>query len=339
MKNATELLPWGWTITPKDDSLIICPSASRILGTFALVNVVVTALSVVFGNRYTLYRLTGRRFFKDKNSKLHRIMWILTVALQLGANALIGWIFQKTPGYNANFKIWELMLFFTVRPRLSWISLMLLSQYEVHNPDVVYSPMVTYARDASTEGLELEPRSKDRNATSPDPSLMQRHEKDRPWASAAKSQAFAEIFLQIIALYIMGKTAHFATTRQYYLVGTAANKSLPTAAKIMYAGALYYLSLGVPLLLAEILFVILYYAGEFDDDIMSRKTSERSIKSTAYSAFIFYNLVYTWLGSWLFWAGFVRLAGDLYCPPKLYVQGSIWGAFSLIGIILGVGGG
>ncbi|KAF2472861.1 uncharacterized protein BDR25DRAFT_11963 [Lindgomyces ingoldianus] len=335
MKNATELLPWGWTITPKDDSLVICPSASKILGTFALVNIVVTALSVVFGNRYTFYRLTGRRFFKNKNSKLHRVMWIVNVALQLGANALIGRIFQKTPGYNADFKIWELMLFFTVRPRLSWIVLMLLSQYEVHNPTVTYTPVVIDELDVQREGLKLEPQSKDRNVTSLEPIPKQPHEKDRPWASTAKSQAFAEIALQIIALYIMGKTAHFASTRRYYLVGTAANKSLPAAAKIMYGGALYYLIMGVPLCLYEIFLLVSYYTGNLRGNFQG---SSLSNKTVGYSAFIFYNLSYTWLGSWLFWAGFVRLAGDLYCPPKLHVQGSIWGAFSLIGIILGVGG-
>lgn len=314
--NTTQLLPWGWTITAEDATLVTCPSASRVLGTFALVNVAVTTLGVIFGNRYVLNRLTCGRFFNNKDSKTHRFMWIINVALQLGANALIGAIVQRTPGYKADFKIWELMLFFTVRPRLSWIALMLLSLYEKRSSvqekrystpavqeTIVQNPKVVADEAKTTEEEQSEVPLKD--------------QADRPWASAAKSQAFAEIALQIIALYVMFKTVHFAVPRRYYLVWSKENKSLPAEAKLMYAGALFYAVLGSSILLFEILAIYAHYTESEEparNPINERRSGTVGRLETHQNIatyFILYNLCYTWLGSWLFWAGFVRLAGNL----------------------------
>ncbi|KAH7138750.1 hypothetical protein B0J11DRAFT_588213 [Dendryphion nanum] len=344
--NATELLPWGWTITAKDTSLVTCPSAARVLGTFAIVNVLVTILGVLFGNRYVLHRLACGKYFKDKNSKAHRLMWLVNVGIQLGANALVGAIIQRAPGYNANFKIWELMLFFTVRPRLSWIILMVLGLYENKSPQ-----KQGYRAPAMQEATELTQyppeHSRDNDSQEQKPAGEAQlvpnleYQRDCPWASAAKSQAYAEIALQIIALYIMGRTVHFAAKRQYYIVGSQANKSLPGGAKLMYAGALYYLVLGVSLHLYEIQTLATHYTGLSCGQVFASaaKSGNRRHERYATIAFVFYNLSYTWLGSWLFWVGFVRLAGHLYCPPKLYAQGLVWAAFSLFGIVIGASGG
>ena len=117
------------------------------------------------------------------------------------------------------------------------------------------------------------------------------------------SQFIAEFILQLIALYIMGRTAHFAAGRGYYLVHTDLYRSLPPGAHMMYSGALYYLIIGSFSWLLAI-GLISGAAGRFD--------IENPKVETAYVMFaITLSLTSVWLASWIFWAGFVRLAGQL----------------------------
>ncbi|ORY02286.1 hypothetical protein BCR34DRAFT_84490 [Clohesyomyces aquaticus] len=154
--------------------------------------------------------------------------------------------------------------------------------------------------------------------------------RDFPWWSAFMSQFIGEFILQIITLYIMGRTARFASLHNYYTISSEAYWKLPSAARMMYSGALYYLVAGSLFLIAAGLF-ILY-------TVVSQRTK---IFGKASSAAVFLALsvllVSTWMGSWIFWAGFVKLAGNLYCPPKLIHQGVIWTFFSTIGILVGTG--
>jgi hypothetical protein len=59
----------------------------------------------------------------DRNSKSWIWTWLIPLSLQLGANALIATIYKATPGYGFGFQIYDLFLFWTTRPRLSWIVL------------------------------------------------------------------------------------------------------------------------------------------------------------------------------------------------------------------------
>ncbi|KAF2686299.1 hypothetical protein K458DRAFT_210776 [Lentithecium fluviatile CBS 122367] len=315
-----DLLPWSWAISPEDQSVTNCPSPSWILGTLAIVNVVVTVLSIPFGNRYFLNRLTCRFLFNAKSSNAYRYTWVFTVALQLGANALIAMIFQRTPGYRASFKIWELMLFFTIRPRLSWIALNLFGLIKKGEP----LSATPHPPEYSTNDTREDPYGS---------------EEDLPWISSALSQYIAEFFLRLIAFYVAGRTAHFATARGYYQITSAAYHSLPQEAHLMYAGALYYIVGGVFGIMLDIAVVM--------DLAHTQNKLRKSGVEAAYLAeirefvpgLIIFSLVCSWIGSWIFWAGFVRLAGDLYCPPNLYAQGAIWAGFSLVGIVLGTGAG
>jgi hypothetical protein len=38
-----------------------------------------------------------------------------------------------------------------------------------------------------------------------------------------------------------------------------------------------------------------------------------------------------WIAQWLWWAGYIGVAGDRYCPPKLPLIASIWTLFSASG--------
>jgi len=77
-------------------------------------------LGILFGHRKVTNCLTFGLFGKE-GSTSWRWVWIFIVALQLGANGLIAKIIKRTPGYEDDFSTWQLTLFFTARPRISWI--------------------------------------------------------------------------------------------------------------------------------------------------------------------------------------------------------------------------
>jgi len=216
---------------------------------------------------------------------------MLNVGLQLGANAIIAVIFQKAPGYNADFEVWELMLFFTVRPRLSWIALGMLGPIS-HSK----GKKMTVERQMPMKG-----RARRKALQNGIPETEDIYIPDFPWRNSAIAQIFAEIVLQCIALYIMGRSAHFGAQKGFYSVSSDTYKELPSAARLMYAGALYYLITGACMLTYEF-----YWLA---------KTIRNEIRDQEYASgiglFVVLNLFTTWTGSWIFWAGFVHLAGSL----------------------------
>lgn len=198
-------------------------------------------------------------------------MWIVPLGLQLAANAAIAAVIKGNTNYAADFAVWEFMLFLAARPRLSWIVLGALS-------------FCSSRMRSEYDGY---------------------HDTYFPWWSAFMSQFIAEIVLQIMAVYVMGLTANFAAARGYYKVfDTELYSSLPPGAHLMYAGALYYLIVGSIFLIAAVSFV--FYAIAWTKDSQEAKARTRRIVIAIVTL-----LISTWMGSWLFWVGFVLTAGDL----------------------------
>jgi hypothetical protein len=46
-------------------------------------------------------------------------------------------------------------------------------------------------------------------------------------------------------------------------------------------------------------------------------------------------MISCWIAQWLWWAGYIGVAGDDYCPPKLPLIVSIWTIFSALGTTFG----
>lgn len=199
----------------------------------------------------------------DSGSKAWRYMWIVPLGLQLAANAVIALLIKRTAGFRADFAVWELVLFFAARPRLSWIALGLFA---------------------------IKSRKKS-------------EKRDFPWWPSFMSQFVAELILQLIALYIMGRTAHFAANRGFYLVHTDLYRSLPSGARMMYSGALYYLIVGTFAWFSA--FGLISKARSPTLDYW--KTGSKVGTGSVITALIF-SLTSVWLASWIFWAGFLRLA-------------------------------
>jgi hypothetical protein len=120
------LIPWSWVVKP-DLAHPVCPAASSTLATFAAVNGVVVILNIVTGNRVVLNYISCGMLGKP-GSHSWRYMWLVSLASQLGANALVAYLYRITPGYNDSATIVQLVLFFTTRPRLGWLVMNGLSQ-------------------------------------------------------------------------------------------------------------------------------------------------------------------------------------------------------------------
>jgi hypothetical protein len=307
-------LPFGWYIRPIDPSTASCPSSSSILGTFAIVNVVVTVLSIVSGHK-NFTKFVTCNILRGDTGHPWRYMFIFPVGIQLLANLAIAHIMKGAPGYEYNYSSWELMLFFTARPRLTFVGLAIASM----------------VKKPSKKGYD---------------------EDDYPWLSSCLSNFIGELVLQLIALYIMGTTVHYGVHSKYYLVWSDEYKSLDHFTHVLYGGAMYYLIAGCVYLL--IILVVLFFQNR---EHFVGRGSENWILVFAHLI-----LATTWLGSWLFWVGFVKTVGDKYvinsdpflnpsgmelltmrllkysyCPPSLLSQALIWTVFSSVGVMLGVG--
>jgi hypothetical protein len=251
MSNTTnnQYFPWSWSVSSQFEHPS-CPPSSSILGLYAAINAICTVLSVLAGNSFIIRTITCG-LFGNEDGKPWRYMWILPFSLQLGANACIAALTKAVPGYDNQFKIWELMLFYTLRPRLAWIILGLIAEADTKH--------------------------------------------GKPWRTSFISNMYAEVLLQLIALYTAGTVVRFAAVRGYYLVHTEAYRALPNGAHLFYAGSLYYLIAG-----CEYLTIVglgfMEYADPEDD------AEDNDVGAVAIVSVL---LVTTWLASWLFWSGFV----------------------------------
>lgn len=246
--NHTLYLPWSWTIRSTDLSAHSCPSSSNILTTFALVNLISSILTLLFGNRNFVYYITRKRFGKPDAKAHWKWNWIFNVALNLIANLFIAGIIKSSVGYKADFSVWELILFLLARPRLAWIIMAFMSDKWGETVSVqptkeaalmqqmaamglggqnkAYQPVMT----SDTHALHTMPSTTTLNSSiwatevHDDPvhgpmTVDVERRWDLPYYNTFLSAFIAETILQLTALYIMGITVKFAWQKGYYNVG------------------------------------------------------------------------------------------------------------------------
>lgn len=198
----TRPIPWSWAITPLDLSHHHCPQSSQILGSFAIINLCVSLIAPLLGHRKVVSYLTCGALGKP-HSQAWKFLWILQVILQLGANALCALMVIQSPGYITDKMpaVWDLMLFYTTRPRVAWLVLGALKS-------------VGKSKSDPTAGY---------------------------WNSVARSSLLSEIVLECMGSYYMGRTVHWARLNHYYILhrldGYVHRKSILQ----MIIGALVYL--------------------------------------------------------------------------------------------------
>lgn len=283
--NFGDVLPTNWQLRPYDnngrDTSIECPEAWRVLITFAISSLVVTLFSVVLGHRGVVRLLTlgimGR--IQDRRPSIFAkikfaILFFLPVGLQVGGNAIAVAMIFSTPGYESS--AWNAATFFflfAARPRHSWIALAFL------------------ARIKQTPWF-------------PD---------EYPWRIAAATNAFSEFVMQILGLFTLGGIAHFGDQRGFGKVWSGEHNALPPSAKLLYAGAFLYVVMGVfgmiPLAVTWYsIFVDFLRNDALIADTVKNMGHRENLSDRRYIGLLSLGCLFcTWLGSWLFWVGYVQL--------------------------------
>jgi hypothetical protein len=335
--NAThnlQYLPWTWSVKSSDPNAH-CPQASSILGTFAIINVLVSLIGLVFGNRVVTNKISCGIFGK-LGSSAYQYMWILTVVLQFSSNILVASIIKHTPGYGDDFSISQLMLFFIARPRLSWIFLTVVASRqrklkEMKNSD---GTSLNELEPFKYPKRYIQPNERDISPTLLSDSEPQRYthgqgyshvsstdkadatnlpvadRTERPWSSSFLSQLIAEIILQLINLSTTGRLAFFATKHGYYILSNSQYHRLPRGAHLMYAGALLYTITLPPFLFLNLFFWLLMRRRRQEMEPGEEKQISQTTIGVMQSLVVVL-AVSTWLSSWLIWSGYVLLMGDL----------------------------
>ncbi|KAF2026847.1 hypothetical protein EK21DRAFT_115465 [Setomelanomma holmii] len=156
---------------------------------------------------------------------------IFLAGLQLGFNFWVAHLIQDTPGYS-EVPLAMLALLFCCRPRLSWLSCLL----------------------ALTPARVLERKFKFK------------HNGDGIWAaklvlsSVAVSSAVTEAIMQLLGAYFLGIAANVGRQRGFYTIHHLRPKRWGRNARRIYLGALYWVMLCIPLLVAW--FVVAFFFAQ-----------------------------------------------------------------------------
>lgn len=128
------LFPWSWklqfdntTIAQVDGTFAVpdCPSTISKILAFAAVNLVVGLCSLLLGRRDVVSFITLGVCGK-KGSKMWPVTTVLVVALNTMANYVNALITQKVPGFG-HVPVGQLTLLWASRPRMAWVAALLIS--------------------------------------------------------------------------------------------------------------------------------------------------------------------------------------------------------------------
>ena len=294
-----QYIPWTWKLRPIDTTEQQCPSVHHTVLVYLVATLATTILAVGIGHRKVVHVLTCTRFGR-KHSTSWTYLWILPLCLHLGADFLNAYLATHAPGYNANNqpKVWELALFYSTRPRMAWILLSLL-------------------------GIQSY------------------------WSSAAKQIMIVEIIMQLVGCYYLGSTAHFAARHGYF-----SSHGYNHWAQLLYGSALATLIFTVASMYGLLTALITLAAGEREKKeeyemaaligggqvhAKNNNISMRLYLIQGFGALVLVSCgLFAFFGRLMFLVGYLELAGENFCPPppRLILQGLIWVAFNLLGIML-----
>jgi hypothetical protein len=126
-----KLIPWAWRVVysaaddqrPEPRSLLRCPSNSKKLGAFALVNAITFCATIVFGRRTLLHKLSCGKLGNPGSPHWASSALVFT-GLSLLANTANALIIRATPGFQ-QVSVSGLVLLWCSRPRIAWAGVIL----------------------------------------------------------------------------------------------------------------------------------------------------------------------------------------------------------------------
>jgi hypothetical protein len=302
------LLPWGWRIQSTDPTYR-CPSNREKLASFAVVNVIMSICNLILGRRDVVNKLTFERWGrKDSFPYFWVYSALVTVSLAVLANFINALLVKRAPGFEA-VPFAALALFWFTRPRLGWIA----------------TGLVTVQWDAQI------------------------------YSSLAVTSLAAEVILQGIGAFYIGRTAVYAMRNTLLNSSKLSNLRQGVSADLMFSGALIWLVsiwifyarviwtfsgigkvlelvskrvLKVPLIiccgLSTCFCWVLCCCGHrksslkpnfdidgFLEDIGPDRGQGLGDKLES-MRLMFLFMIVPFVGQWLFWVGFIGVAGDQF---------------------------
>ncbi|WAO94691.1 Hypothetical protein NCS54_01228600 [Fusarium falciforme] len=296
-----QYIPWDYTLTSTAGQ---CPSKARVLGTYAVTAAIISALCLLVGHR-RIARWITCHWLGHPDSRAWRWTWIFPLGLSLAAAAINVAIIVQHESRDSDYPRHSLFFLQLTLPRMSFFCLL-----------IVFCIQLLHRRHEQTRQIH---EGQDENAVKKGLVSQVDH------GSAAASALIAELLIQLPLLSYLGKIGYFAFSNGY--LPTDSNyPQVPTAARMMHGAALYHLGSSCVALLV----LIVYCTGLFPS---FRPSQHRHIKYLMCVCVILG--MFTFCADWIFWAGFLELAGDTYCVPELELQAGIRIVLSALGAFFG----
>jgi hypothetical protein len=130
-----EYFPFTWFVSPggptesRPTVEATCKTSDQTLVTFAVVNIVIAAVTIIFGNTRVMQMLSCGWLGKPK-TRISPVSGLIGVGLQVVANIAIAFVIKGSPGFENGFEVWQLLLFLLARPRIAWLVSLFMSPLE-----------------------------------------------------------------------------------------------------------------------------------------------------------------------------------------------------------------
>lgn len=122
------LVPWKWHVKPNMLDYVF-PSSASTLGNIRRRERTRRYFQPDFRTQKVISFLSCGCCGRPYSNNHWWFMFLFALGLNLGANALIAFLYLSNPGYGQGFSIGQLTLFWTTRPRLGWFALSLMMYY------------------------------------------------------------------------------------------------------------------------------------------------------------------------------------------------------------------
>jgi len=276
----SDLIPWSWRITPAKPSFQ-CPSALSILVSLLLADIITTTFAFIVGHRVVANFLTCG-LLGNIGSSSWKYLWSLTAGINIASNAIVATLIVKESGPAPNLpQIGDFMLFFLTRPRITWILLLLVNfPGEDHYAD---PPDDVHASPADWDDYYANPENYQYPRTGGWRTW---------WSSAARQTGIAEGILGILSCYYLGRVAHFFYSNSRLLKAVEGSPYKGDVTLFAGGALLYLMYIGV--FVAYILVFAIYHT-----------------RARRLLYYLFGMSLAGWAGLWMFWTGYLRLAGNL----------------------------
>jgi hypothetical protein len=313
------LFPWHWRLEPSQSTsnqatnhslAVKCPSVTSILGSFAIINIVVFVAAIILGRRDFVQWITFQKC-GQKGTRMWPLTALISVLLNMGANLVNALLIRHVPGFS-RVPIGGMVMLWASRPRIAWFAAALIryrkkeSMYFALAASAVLAELILQAFGAAYLGMTVQHARKNHY-------YLVHHLRYAPHGADALMM-YAGALIWVVAIIFIMIMGLFALTP----LGTLAQKGVQQLSKVIDSFQIRITRLkstqskteetpaaGGDRLLSE---------KESRQKLDWRQSLERmGLERYAISQATIFTVAmgFPFLGQWLFWAGFVRMTPNV----------------------------